>query len=137
MGLKTQLVFMTVKVWSLASLSWWRIWCCHELWHLGSGIAVAVAKAGSCSSHSTPSQGTSICHRCIPKKARQKQNNNKKQLLKENTGINLCVDSSNGLLDITKAHKGKIYFFQWTSSKLKAFVLINDIKKVKRQSKEW
>ena len=28
----------------------------------------AVVSAGSCSSHSTPSLGTSICHRCAPKK---------------------------------------------------------------------
>ena len=30
---------------------------------LGSGVAVAVAQAGSCSSDSTPSPGTSICRR--------------------------------------------------------------------------
>ena len=33
---------------------------------LGSGVAVAVA--GNCSSYLTPSLGTSICHRCGPKK---------------------------------------------------------------------
>ena len=31
-------------------------------------VAVAVAKVGNCSSDSTPSLGTSICHRCGPKK---------------------------------------------------------------------
>ena len=47
-----------MQVQSLASLSGLKIWCCHELscrsqtW-LGSCIAVAVAEAGSCSSHST------------------------------------------------------------------------------------
>ena len=39
---------------------------------LGSRIAVAVAvamvQASSCSSNSTPSLGTSVCHRCGPKK---------------------------------------------------------------------
>ena len=44
----------------------------HELWcrlqmRLGSHVAVAVAWAGSCSSDSTPSLGTSICLRCGPK----------------------------------------------------------------------
>ena len=34
--------------------------------HLGSGIAVAVVYAGSYSSHSTLSLGTSICSRCSP-----------------------------------------------------------------------
>ena len=36
---------------------------------LGSGVAVAVVYAGSYSSDSTPSLGTSICHRCSPKAA--------------------------------------------------------------------
>ena len=36
---------------------------------LGSGVAVAVA--GSCSSDSTPSPGTSICCGCSPKKERK------------------------------------------------------------------
>ena len=40
---------------------------------LGSGVAVAVAQAGSCSSHSTPSSGTSICRRCSLKKERKKK----------------------------------------------------------------
>ena len=35
---------------------------------------MAVAQAGSCSSNSTPSLGTSICSRCGPKKQKQKQN---------------------------------------------------------------
>ena len=48
---------------------------CHELWcrsqiRLGSCIAVAgpVVQASGCSSNLTPSLGTSICHRCSPKK---------------------------------------------------------------------
>ena len=55
-------------------LSELRIRCCCELWctsqtQLGSGfaVAVAVAKAGSCSSDSTPGLGTSICCECGPK----------------------------------------------------------------------
>ena len=32
------------------------------------GIAMAVVKAGSCSSNSTSSLGTFICHECNPKK---------------------------------------------------------------------
>ena len=43
----------------LAFLSGLRIWCCRQLWRrwqtrLGSGVAVAVVQAGSCSSDSTP-----------------------------------------------------------------------------------
>ena len=51
---------------SLVSLSGLRTWHCCELWcrsqkQLGSGVAVAVAYASSCSSDKTPSLGTSIC----------------------------------------------------------------------------
>ena len=52
---------------------WVRIWQCCKLqcrsqMRLGSRVAVAVALAGSCSSSSTPSLGTSVFHRCGPKK---------------------------------------------------------------------
>ena len=40
---------------------------------LESGIAVAVVSAGSCSSNSIPSLGTSICYRCIRKKKKSKE----------------------------------------------------------------
>ena len=64
---------MRLRVQALASLSELRIWCCHELQcrsqiQLGSGIAVALAWSGSCSSDCTPSLGTCICHGCGPKK---------------------------------------------------------------------
>ena len=37
---------------------------------LRSGVAVTMAVASSCSSDLTPSLGTSICHRCSPKKTK-------------------------------------------------------------------
>ena len=40
---------------------------------VGSGVAVAVAVAGSCSSDWTPSLGTSICYGCGPKKKKKKK----------------------------------------------------------------
>ena len=51
---------------------------CHELWcrlqtWLGSHIVVAVAYAGSCSTHSALSRGTSICHGWSPKKKKKKK----------------------------------------------------------------
>ena len=63
------------------SLSELKIYCCPELQcrlqtQLGSGVAVAVVGAGSCSSNSTPSLGTSICHGCGPKKTNNNNNNN-------------------------------------------------------------
>ena len=76
---------MRTRVQSLASLSGLRIWLCRELrrgsqmW-LGSHIAVAVMEAGSYSSDSTPSLGTSICCRCGPKKAKKKKKKKKKNL---------------------------------------------------------
>ena len=46
-----------------------RLWLgCRSHSRLGSCIAVGVAQAGSCSSHSTPSLGTSICLGGGPKK---------------------------------------------------------------------
>ena len=63
---------------SLVSLSGLRIQRCRELWcrsqtRLGPGVAVAVVKAGSCSSDWTPSLVISICHGCSPKKQKEKK----------------------------------------------------------------
>ena len=75
-GLQTQLVSMRMQIRPLVSLSGLRIWCCRELWYklqmwLGSGIAVTVVQASSCSSVLTHSLGTSICHKGGPKKKKQ------------------------------------------------------------------
>ena len=43
-----------------------------QIWP-GSGIAEAVVQASRCSSDSTPSLGTSMCHRCGPKKKKEKR----------------------------------------------------------------
>ena len=61
-----------------APLNGLRIQHCSELWHmlwmwLRSGVAVAVASAGSCCSNQTPSLGTSICHGCGPTKKKKKK----------------------------------------------------------------
>ena len=73
---------MRTRVRLLALLSGLRLQCCCELWfksqtQLRSCVAGAVARASSCSSDSTSSLGTSICHGCGPKKTRQKQKTNK------------------------------------------------------------
>ena len=70
-GLRIQLVPMRMWVRSLASLSGLRIPHCSKLQHrlqvcLRSGVAVAVVQASSCSSDSTPSLETSICHISAP-----------------------------------------------------------------------
>ena len=77
----------TMRLWvrSLAWLSGLRFWCCHELWcrsqtWLRSGVAAAVAQAGSDSSDLTPSLGTSMCSRCGPKKTKKKIKNKKNKL---------------------------------------------------------
>ena len=67
---------MRFRVQSLASLSGLRIQHCRELWcrsqmQLGSGTAVAVVLAWSCSSDSAPSLGTSICCGWGPKKKKK------------------------------------------------------------------
>ena len=71
---------MRMQVRSLSSLSGLRIQCCHELccrlqMGLRSRVAVAVEEAGSCSSDSTPSLGTSKCHRYGPKKTKRQKKN--------------------------------------------------------------
>ena len=73
---------MRMWIWSLALLRGLRIHRCHELWcrsqtWLRSGIDVAVAYAGSCSSDSTPSLGTSMSWGCSLKK--KKKNVKKKE----------------------------------------------------------
>ena len=73
-----QLGSMRMRVQSLASLSGLRIQRCRKLWCRSqmrprSGVAVAVVQAGSCNCDQSPSLGTSICHRCGPKKAKQKK----------------------------------------------------------------
>ena len=65
-----------LRVRSLASLSGLRIRHCCELWFrlqtwLRSQVAVAVA--GSCSSDSTPSLGTSMCCGCGSKKEKKRK----------------------------------------------------------------
>jgi len=60
----------------LASLSELRIRCCRNLqMQLESSVAVIVAWSGNCSSDSTPSLGTNICHGCSPKKTKDQTNN--------------------------------------------------------------
>lgn len=66
---------MRIPIWFLAPLSGLKIPCCWELQNrsqmqlrIGSGIAVAVVQAGSCSSDCTPSLGTSTGFGCGPKK---------------------------------------------------------------------
>ena len=64
---------------SIPGVAWWvndpalplSCWCRSQTW-LGSGlaVAVAVAQASSYSSDQTPGLGTSICHRCNPKKTK-------------------------------------------------------------------
>ena len=70
---RAQLVSMRMQVRSLALLSVLGIQrccelCCRSQTWLESCVAVAVVKAGSCSSNSTPSLGTSKCHGCGPKR---------------------------------------------------------------------
>ena len=71
---------MRMQARSLASHSGLSSRNFHELWcrlhmqlesDMAVAVAVAVAVAGSCSSSLTPSLGTSMCHRCGPKKTKK------------------------------------------------------------------
>ena len=75
---RIQLGTMRLRVQYLALLSGLRIWCCRELWFRSQtqlrsciAMAVAVVQASNCSSNSTPSQGTSMCHEGSPKKKKK------------------------------------------------------------------
>ena len=46
---------------------------CSSQTRLRPSVAVAVVQAGSCTSDSTPSLGTSMCCRCHPKKQKRKK----------------------------------------------------------------
>ena len=77
--MQVQSLPMRMQVQSPALISGLRIWRCCELWcrswmWLGSSVAVAVVQAGSCSSNSTPSLGTSICCGCGSKNKQTKTN---------------------------------------------------------------
>ena len=79
---------MKLRVRSLASLSRLRIRHYCELWcrskmRLGSRVAVAVMYAGSCSSNSIPSLGTSICQGRGPRKGKKTTTTKKKKKEKE------------------------------------------------------
>ena len=69
---------MGLEVRSLVLLRGLRIQCCHKLQHrsqtwLRTGVTVSVAEAGSHSSDSVPSLGTSIWHGYNPKKQTNKK----------------------------------------------------------------
>ena len=49
---------------------------------LGSNATMAVVYASSCSSNSTPSLGTFICHGCDPKMTKKKKKKKRKKRLK-------------------------------------------------------
>ena len=55
-----------------------ELWCRSQTW-LGFRVAVAVVWAGSCSSNSTPSLRTSICHGCGPKNPKDEKRKNKQR----------------------------------------------------------
>ena len=93
---------MRIWVRFLALLSGLRIQCYHELWcrlqtWLGSHVAVALAVASSCSSNSTLSLATSICHRCSPEKQKKKKKKEKKERKKRRLCLVLLFTHYQGL----------------------------------------
>ena len=82
---------MRLQVRSLASASGLRIRRFSELWYslqmrLGSSVAAAVAWVGSYSYDSTPSIGTTICHRGSSKKKKKKKK-------RENPAIKVMIQN--------------------------------------------
>ena len=87
---------MRLRVLSLALLRGLRIWHCHEPWcsskmWLGSHADVPVVQAGSYSSNSTPSLGTSICRGSGPRNNNNNNNNNKKDKRQQKKNNNKII----------------------------------------------
>ena len=83
---KTRLASIRTWARAMASFSGLRICYCHELrcmWQtcLESGDSAAEVWASCCSSDWTPGLGTSICHRCSPKKKPKKDRVNNRHHL--------------------------------------------------------
>ena len=79
---------MKTQAQSLTLLSGLTIWHSSELWcklqtRFGSNFAVAVAQAGSYSSDSTLSLGTSILHEYGPKRQKKKERKKERKREKE------------------------------------------------------
>ena len=98
----------STRMWvqSLALLSELRIWHCRELWcrsqtWLGSCVAVAVVQTSRCSSTSTPSLGTSKCHRSGPRKDKMKNKNKNKKQTKKWITIESSWHSAQHIISIT------------------------------------
>ena len=79
MAQQKQIWLLSMRKWvrSLALLSGLSICHCHELWcrsqtWFRSGVAMALAYVGSCSSSSAPSLETSMCCECSPKMQKKK-----------------------------------------------------------------
>ena len=80
---------MRMQFQSLALLSELGIWHCCELWcrsqiWLGSLVAVAVAQAGSCSSHLTPSPELPyVTGMAIKRKRKEKKKGNEENVFSQ------------------------------------------------------
>ena len=79
---------MKMWVYSLASLSGLRMWCCCELWcrsqiRLGFYVAVAVVRAGSYSSDLTPSLGLLLGFHMLESSPKKQKNKKLKLSLKK------------------------------------------------------
>ena len=96
-----RLVSMRTQVRSLASLSGLRIRHCCKLWRRSTDLTwiqsccVAVMLAGSYSSNSNPSLGTSTCLRCSPTK--QKKNTHFKKTKNQNKPTKNSALSTNAM----------------------------------------
>ena len=106
---RIQLVSMRIWIWSLAFLSGSVIQCCCELWYrlqarLRFPRCCGCGKASSYSSNSTPSLGTSICHKCGLKKKKRRRRRRVKceDSLKDLWGIIKCYN-----IHIVKAPEGE------------------------------
>ena len=98
---------------------------------LKSGIGMAVALPGSCSSDSPPSLGTSICHKCGPKRKK------KKRILKKVTCLYLihdfhCLFFSTYLLIFNDFYKRVCRRADWRNNEKTSFLSRNSTREIKK-----
>ena len=79
-------------------------------WDLAFAVAMAVAVAGSCSSHSTHSLGTSRCFMCSPKNKERKERKKENHAICNNITLTLLsLNSFFGLHNLAPAKKAVLY----------------------------
>ena len=112
---RSLVLFNGLRIWRYCEL-WWR----SQMW-LGSGVAGAVAVAGSCSSNSTPSLGTPYALGVALKRQKTKKKKIKKN--KHSCSFFTTKNYVYRLQSLPQLHKGGLATWQETEPSFQSFFL--------------